>query len=208
MNEQDLIDIVVEHGEVPGIYFSAWSELGRWQMDTLKELGLRPEDTLLDIGCGSMRLGCRAVEYLDDGNYCGLDAYPPYIAIGHALARRQGLTKRYDIRLNTDFDFASFGHSFAWANAQSVFTHLTEAQIETCMARLAAVMQPGGRFLFTFCIESGPAKGMLYGGTHPMIRCSYADPGAYQDLGRRHGARMELLSISHPTGQLVGLYHF
>jgi len=208
MNEQDLIDIVIENGEVPGIYFSSWVGLGRWQLDALKELGLRPEDTLLDIGCGAMRLGFMAVEYLDEDNYCGIDAYAPYINIGQALARKVGLSKRYDIRLNAGFDFAQFGRTFSWANAQSVFTHLSEAQIESCMANLAAVMQPGGRFLFTFCIENGPAKGMLYGGTHAMMRCSYDSPEAYRVLGNRHGARMELLSIPHPTGQLVGLYHF
>ena len=43
-------------------------------MQALLAAGMTPEDTLLDIGCGALRLGHKAVPYLDPGHYWGTDA--------------------------------------------------------------------------------------------------------------------------------------
>ena len=50
-----------------------WDETGRIQLKILEEHGLQPHHHLLDIGCGSLRLGCKAVPYLDPGHYWGTD---------------------------------------------------------------------------------------------------------------------------------------
>ena len=50
-----------------------WEETGRAQMALLLEAGLLPHHLLLDIGAGSLRLGCKAVPYLDPGHYWATD---------------------------------------------------------------------------------------------------------------------------------------
>ena len=54
-----------------------WDETGRAQMAALRAEGLLPHHRLLDIGAGSLRLGCKAVPYLDPGNYWGTDLSGP-----------------------------------------------------------------------------------------------------------------------------------
>ena len=50
-----------------------WDETGRIQMQLLLEAGLQPQHHLLDIGAGSLRLGCKAVPYLNPGHYWATD---------------------------------------------------------------------------------------------------------------------------------------
>ena len=50
-----------------------WEETGRAQMAVLLDHGLQPAHHLLDIGAGSLRLGCKAVPYLNPGHYWATD---------------------------------------------------------------------------------------------------------------------------------------
>jgi len=61
-----------------------WDELGQLQLDFMMQNGLQPSHNLLDVGCGSMRGGVRFVEYLDVGNYCGIDINESLISAGGA----------------------------------------------------------------------------------------------------------------------------
>jgi SAM-dependent methyltransferase len=50
-----------------------WDEHRRFQMAFLKEQGLLPQHRLLEIGCGPMTGGIPIIDYLDEGNYVGID---------------------------------------------------------------------------------------------------------------------------------------
>ena len=50
-----------------------WDEVGALQIDFLRAQGLRPPDTLLDVGCGCLRGGVHLVGYLEPGRYYGID---------------------------------------------------------------------------------------------------------------------------------------
>jgi hypothetical protein len=51
-----------------------WYEAaGQSQFAFMLEHGLQPGDVLCDIGCGALRGGRLLIEYLDRGNYLGLD---------------------------------------------------------------------------------------------------------------------------------------
>eukprot|EP00238_Polyblepharides_amylifera_P012081 CAMPEP_0196595620 /NCGR_PEP_ID=MMETSP1081-20130531/81635_1 /TAXON_ID=36882 /ORGANISM="Pyramimonas amylifera, Strain CCMP720" /LENGTH=186 /DNA_ID=CAMNT_0041920255 /DNA_START=411 /DNA_END=968 /DNA_ORIENTATION=- len=49
-------------------YGSPWAN-GKADFDMLKGLGLRPEHTLLEIACGSLRSGIHYIRYLKAGHY-------------------------------------------------------------------------------------------------------------------------------------------
>lgn len=208
LDRQMLIDSATELNVPPGDYFALWHDLAAWQMDTLRSIGLLPQHRLLDIGCGAMRLGLSAADYLDDGNYCGIDAFAPYLELGKRLAARIGLNKRFSLQHSATFDFRQFGVAFDYANAQSVFTHLSAAQCDECMAQLRTAMKPGSTFLFTYLVGIPKTQGFLYAGSQAMQRLAVDDPGFFATLGQRHGARFEKLEMSHPTGQLVGIYRY
>ena len=49
-----------------------WDEIGNLQFNFLKSKGLKPESYLLDIACGSLRLGVKAIPYLNPDHYLGI----------------------------------------------------------------------------------------------------------------------------------------
>lgn len=205
---QLLIDSAAEINMPPGDYIALWNDLADWQLDALRKLGLQPQHRLLDIGCGAMRLGLIAAGYLDNGNYYGIDAFAPYLELAPRLAEKVGLRKTFNLLLSRDFEFERFGTTFDFANAQSVFTHLSAAQCDACMTALRPVMRPGGVFLFTYLVGVPRTQGFLYGGLQPMQRLAITDPAFFVELGARHGAAFEAVEMSHPTGQQVGIYRY
>ena len=45
----------------------------RFQMTFFRERGLVPSSRLLEIGCGPLTAGIPIIEYLEPGNYVGVD---------------------------------------------------------------------------------------------------------------------------------------
>jgi cyclopropane fatty-acyl-phospholipid synthase-like methyltransferase len=131
-----------------------WETHGPRQLEYLVELGLQPGHRLLDVGCGALRGGRHFVDYLDAGNYYGVDINETLLDAGYereltpelqAKLPRDHLraTERFDVHFDGPFDFAI---------AQSLFSHVSFNQIRLCLYRVAKEMQPGGRFLSTFFI--------------------------------------------------------
>jgi cyclopropane fatty-acyl-phospholipid synthase-like methyltransferase len=202
-----LIDLCLEYGMVPDAKFHYhWDGIADWQINSLKSIGLTPAHSLLDIGCGPLRLGVHAIDYLDDGNYYGMDASPVYCKIGPQVAIEAGVTKKYHVLESPDFEFEKFNAKFDFAIAQSVFTHLSREQIRACMLHLKKVMKPGGIFLFTN-IASGTARGFLYVGGIPMIAGSRCTVDFYKEMAQELGIEFIEQTVSHPT-QTAHLFKF
>ena len=205
---QTRIDAAVENNIAPDEYFSLWEEYGVWQLDALKSIGMAPGHRLLDVGCGAMRLGVYAADYLEDGNYFGIDAFAPYIAVARRLAAAAGLTKKFSLLTSKEFEFDSFGVKFDFAMAQSVLTHLSGEDCHRCMAAMRKVMKPGGIFTLTYLVGRPTTQGFLYGAMQPMRRFAETDPEFFAKLGQAHGAVFERLDMPHPSGQQVGIYRY
>ena len=60
-------------GRHRSIVGGGWDAIGALQLSFLRAHGLKPEHTLLDVGCGSLRAGVHLVPYLNAGNYFGID---------------------------------------------------------------------------------------------------------------------------------------
>lgn len=205
---QTRIDAAIECNVAPDEYFSIWDELADWQLDSLKKVGLLPQHKLLDFGCGAFRLGLAAIDYLDDGNYFGIDAYPPYVEIGKKLVVVAGIKKKYSALASKEFEFDKFDAKFDVGNAQSVFTHMSGEECGRCMVALKRVMKPGGVFLFTYLIGAPVTRGMLYLGAQAMQRFSMNEAAFFANLGKPHGVQFESVDIPHITGQQVALFRF
>ncbi len=208
LSQQDIVDAAAEHNLAPSEYFSLWHDLASWQLDTLKHFGLRPQHRLLDVGCGAMRLGLDAVDYLEDGNYFGVDAFEPYIFLAQDLVKRAGLNKRFTVIVESQFRFGQFGVKFDFTILQSVFTHLSPSQCEACVTALRGVMAPGGICLFTYSVGVSETQGILYSGRQPMQLPAVRNVEWFERLGADHGAFFETLDVSHPTGQGVACYRW
>ncbi|HWY38382.1 MAG TPA: class I SAM-dependent methyltransferase [Bacteroidia bacterium] len=202
-----LIDLCLEVGMVPDQKFHyRWDEYATWQLEGLLQLGMQKTDSLLDIGCGPLRLGVHAINYLNDGNYYGVDATPEYVQLAPLIYKEFGLNKKYHIKLDSDFNFSSFNTTFNFANAQSVFTHLSKDQIVKCLSNLKNVMKKGGIFLFTNIPSSIP-RGFLYTGNVPMIAGTHCTIEFYKEIANNLNIEFIEKTITHPT-QTAHLFKF
>ena len=133
-----------------------WDSHGERQLEYLRAQGLLPHHRLVDIGCGPFRAGRHFIDYLEPGNYYGIDANRSLIQAGYDVELSEEQRARLpvtNLRANDRFD-VDFGVQFDMAIAQSVFTHVSINHVRLCLYRLAPVMREGGVFYATFFVRS------------------------------------------------------
>ncbi len=152
--------------------------------------GLKPDGTVLDVGCGIGRMAAGLACYLDPerGRYVGFDPVPEGIAwcrkaygenfphfsfhwvdLFNPLYRPEG-----QIHV-ADFDFPIADASIDLAILTSIFTHLDRGDIESYLKQLARVTKPQGRIFATAYLFEGAAPERL--AKHPHLDFSLPDPG-------------------------------
>ncbi|HEV3460090.1 MAG TPA: class I SAM-dependent methyltransferase [Thermoanaerobaculia bacterium] len=190
-----------------------WDELGTLQLDFLIRQGLRPDMTLLDLGCGCLRGGVRFIQYLDRGNYFGIDANASLLRSAWEVEiPRAGLLARLPrqhLLVNREFEAWRFGVAFDMALAQSVFTHLPKEWLGRCLVELARCVRPGGSFYATFfhCPPEWPASEPRYDAAHGGTTFWDRDPFHYRESDVEEAAdarvwQVEMLRAwGHPRGQ-------
>ena len=138
-----------KHRDIVG---GRWDETARAQMAALHDAGLTPTDHLLDIGCGSLRLGHKAVAYLDPGHYWGTDASAALMQRGwdtelppdlQARLRREHLVE------DAHFTYPGIPATITMAIAFGVFTHLPAETLAPALANLRATFPALRKLLLT-----------------------------------------------------------
>ena len=131
-----------------------WEEIGKLQLSFLVEQGLAPDMKFLDLGCGSLRGGIHFINYLEPGNYYGMDVNAPLVEAGYNIElKKAGLTHKLpktNLIIENQFKTSRFGILFDYALAVSVFTHLPLNHIRLCFIELSKSMKSGGKFYATF----------------------------------------------------------
>jgi SAM-dependent methyltransferase len=140
-----------------------WLKHGQLQFDYLIEQGLRPRDRMLEIGCGNLRAGRLFIDYLDTGNYFGLDISPEILLGAQRTVTEFGLQAKLPYLLVvSDLSFSFLPSSyFTVVHAHSVFSHSPIDVISQCMANVGRVMAPGAVFDFTFHRTEGDEHDLL-----------------------------------------------
>ena len=72
----------------------SWEQHGLQMHQCLVSSGMRPEHVMLHIGCGNLRIGVHAIDYLDSGNCWGIDISPENIAEGWGFAVERALDSK------------------------------------------------------------------------------------------------------------------
>ena len=138
-----------------------WEETGRAQMAILREIGLLPHHHLLDIGAGSLRLGCKAVPYLNPGLYWGTDLSGDLMKRGHQteLSEPTRLSPDHLIE-DADFNFPGLPATITHAIAFAVFTHLPGDHLHRALHQIRAKFPALQKLLFTVFLAPDPATSL------------------------------------------------
>jgi SAM-dependent methyltransferase len=157
---------------------SDFEQTGREFLDHFVSLGgLKPEDRVLDVGCGIGRMAIPMTGYLKDGSYEGFD-------VGKEMINwcRRRITPRhprfhfrwapiYNRKYNPfgtisalEFRFPYEDDSFDFVLATSLFTHLTRYEAAHYLSEIGRVLRPGGTAFLTFFLLTLEAEGEVTAG--------------------------------------------
>jgi len=194
-----------------------WAEHQQMQLSFLQRHGLLSTTTVLDLGCGPMRLGSALIPLLKDGWYFGQDINPDTIAFGEEVLREAGIPKQapYTLFASDQFDLKKVDRPVQIAFSNSLFSHLTLNSIFTALLQLQNVLAPSGVFYATF-FALEPERPWLK--PHPRTKWGrqfetypHQDPYHYpipllKDLARQAGFRLDVRDdFGHPT-QTMGRF--
>lgn len=163
----------------------------------LTTLGLRQQHSLLDVGCGSLRIGRLLIPYLNKGKYFGIE--PNEWLVQEGIKREIGETL-VQIK-NPKFFFSDSpatlsraGVPFDFAVAQSIFSHCGLDLIAQWLSGISQSLAETGALVATFLPgkEDSPRSGWIY------PECVNFKPATLKQLAAEAGLRFEMLNWKHP----------
>lgn len=168
----------------------------------LAALGLRQQHRLLDVGCGSLRVGRLLIPYLNPEGYTGLEPNRWLIdeGIEHEVGQDQVRIKRPSFHVSEDASaLVASGHQFDFVLAQSIFSHCGTDLISSWLSQIARLLSDDGVLVATYVAgeEDSNASGWIY-----------PDCVAYREqtlslLAAEHGLQFTALDWRHPRQRWV-----
>lgn len=172
--------------------------IGLSQLSLLFMLGLREHHRLLDVGCGSLRLGRMAIPFLLKDRYFGIEPEAWLIEEGfdRELGRDALALKGPRFDHNSDFRADMFGVEFDFIIAQSVFSHTGALIVQEALQNLASSLAPTGLMVTNWWTQSGPSpegQGWVYPG------CVEFSDASIHDMASRSGLACRRIPWMHPA---------
>jgi SAM-dependent methyltransferase len=163
----------------------------------LTTLGLRQHHTVLDIGCGSLRIGRLLIPYLNRGKYFGVE--PNEWLVTEGIRRELGETL-IKIKRPTFFfsdspaTIARANIAFDFALAQSIFSHCGLDLINGWLSAISRSLAKDGALVATFLIgeEDCTKTGWIY------PDCVNYRPATIEHAANQVDLRFEILDWKHP----------
>lgn len=169
-----------------------YENIGKIVFQALLNQGLEKYHKVLDIGCGSLRVGQHLINYLGKGNYFGIE--PNKWLIEEALKHEKIKNNK-----NPTFDFNDkfiipFDERFDFVLANSIFIHASKNQIENCFNEVDKKIN--GKFLFNF----------IPGSDNKKLIWSYPGAVTYSRVYFESLREFKYVQIKYPGKQIFGLY--
>jgi len=163
----------------------------------LTTLGLRQHHSLLDVGCGSLRIGRLLIPYLNRGKYFGIEPNEWLVdegirrELGEALVQIKRPTFFFSDAPDTISQAKVF---FSFALAQSIFSHCGLDLIKVWLSAISRSLARDGVLVATFLIgeEDSAQKGWIY------PECVNYRPTTLERAAKDVNLRFEILHWKHP----------
>ena len=170
----------------------------------LTTLGLRQHHSLLDVGCGSLRIGRLLIPYLNRGKYFGIEPAEWLVAEGirQELGETVVQTKRPTFFFSDSPEtIVQAKVSFDFALAQSIFSHCGLDLVTGWLAAVSRSLAPDGGLIATFLPsdEDSQRSGWIY------PECVNYQPATLERAASDANLRFEILDWRHPR-QTWGLF--
>ncbi len=163
----------------------------------LTTLGLRQHDSLLDVGCGSLRIGRLLIPYLNRGKYFGIE--PNEWLVHEGIRRELGETlvqiKRPTFFFSDSPDTITQAKvAFDFALAQSIFSHCGLDLIRGWLSAISRSLAQDGVLVATFLFgeEDSTQTGWIY------PECVNYRPVTLERAAKDVNLRFEILDWKHP----------
>jgi hypothetical protein len=163
----------------------------------LTTLGLRQHHLLLDLGCGSLRIGRLLIPYLNKDNYVGIE--PNEWLVREGVRNEVGETLlqiKHPRFFFTDSPVVlnEMQARFDFAVAQSIFSHCGLDLITRWISFIANSLTPSGALIATFFPSEtdNTKEGWIYPG------CVSYKPDTLRKVATEAGLRFEILDWRHP----------
>jgi len=171
------------------------------QFNLITFLGLRQDDLLLDIGCGSLCAGKLFIPYLLPGCYFCME--PEQWLIDEGIKNELGKDiiniKAPVFSNDSDFTCSLFNKKFDYILAHSIFSHTSQAQIKRCLSQVKECMKPSSIFAATFWM----GKDDYTGDKWEYSTCVTYTLERIVQLCLEHGLICEPIDWPHPTQKWV-----
>jgi|1186.fasta_scaffold194247_2 SAM-dependent methyltransferase len=179
-----------------------WKMKREFQIDFLRQAGLRPDQTLLDVGCATLRGGIPLIDYLDEGGYTGIEPREHVLEEARReLAAHDLQDKHPTLLVSGDLADMNLGRRFDVIWAFSVLIHMADDVLDSAMGFASRHLEADGIFYATVNMgERWDSPGDWQG--FPNVRRPLE---FYRDAAARHGLDVEdlgtLESFGHGPGQ-------
>ncbi len=167
-------------------------------------LGLRQHHRILDVGCGSLRVGRMLIPYLNAGNYTGVEPNAWLLESGIAREVGRDLIEIKKPLLLVDDSLQKLDPQVKvdYVLAQSIFSHCSLEMIRKWLLDVGRHLSEHGLIVATFLegIEDFEGEGWIYPG------CVMYRATTMQALGEGLGFRTQLLTFRHPRQRWICYY--
>lgn len=118
-----------------------WQEKRDCQIKFLLQYGLKPDQYLLDLGCGVLRGGIPIINYLNEGHYYGVEKDPGRLEEGIKELKEFNLSNK-NPHLSTTYTDVDIKFDYIWAF--QVFIHLSDKILKEVLLNIKHLLKDKG----------------------------------------------------------------
>lgn len=174
-----------------------YDQIGQIVFDLLQKHGLKKTNTVLDIGCGSLRVGKHLIPWLNKGKYYGIEPNKWLVSDGIDNELDKDIEKNPSFDHNGDFDLKCFDKKYNFIFANSIFIHASLNQIEKCLSQIDDILKDGGSFIFNFFVgPDSKSKDWTYPGAVTYTKATI------EGLLKKYNLNYEYIDCKYPGKQI------